>query len=73
MLGTINLNNSLASEVKNIRKESTSATLKTSIIPYGILNLIFMPKDKCSYHPFSKKLLFAPNVYGHRKPKLDTT
>ena len=30
-----------------------------------------MVKDMCSYHPLSKNL-FAVNVYGHRKRKVDT-
>jgi hypothetical protein len=41
------------------------------MIPYYILNLIFTPTSKFSYHSSSKKPFFIENG-NHRKPQLDT-
>lgn len=41
-------------------------------ISLHILNLILMPTDKCSYHPWLKKPLFTANGDYHSNPQLDT-
>lgn len=62
-----------ASEVMDLRKESTTTTLPNqhnSLLQ--ILNLLLIPTDKCSYHYSAQRPRLTENRDHPRKPHLDT-
>lgn len=62
-----------ASEVMDLRKESTTTTLPNQHnFLLQTLNLLLIPTDKCSYHCSSQKPRLTENGDHPRKPHLDT-
>lgn len=62
-----------ASEVIDLRKESTTTTLPNQHnFLLQTLNLLLIPTDKCSYHCSSQKPRLTENGDHPRKPHLDT-